>query len=67
MSTASVAAARIYIAMQENVRFHEKFVCSNEPYRAVIDEARVCGLHYVEDGSEDYKQLVDCLEVLICN
>jgi hypothetical protein len=67
MSKASIAAARVYIAMQENERFHEAFVCSVEPYRAVMDEGRACSLHDIEDGSEDYAECVDCLEVLVCN
>jgi len=48
-------------------KFSEAFMTSCEPYRAVIDVARAANLHDIEDGSEDYEQLVDCLEVLVCN
>lgn len=67
MSAASVAAAKVYVAMNSDVRYHEAFVCSNEPYRAVIDLARDEKLHDIVDGSEDYVALVDCLEVLVCD
>jgi len=67
MSTASVAAAKIYVALDNNVALFETFVSSNEPYRALIDATRALNLHSIEDGSEDYEQCVDCLEVLICN
>jgi len=68
MSTASVAAAKIYVEMQAiDNKFSEAFMTSCEPYRAVIDVARAANLHDIEDGSEDYEQLVDCLEVLVCN
>jgi hypothetical protein len=68
MSTASIAAANIYVAMSViDSDYNEAFMTSCEPYRAVIDHARDCGLHDIEDGSEDYEQLVDCLEMLVCN
>jgi hypothetical protein len=68
MSTASVAAAKIYIHMQQmDGCVNEAFMTANEPYRAAIDAARKIYLHDIVDGSEDYAQLVDCLEVLICN
>ena len=68
MSTASVAAAKIYIHMQQmDGCVNEAFMTSIEPYRAAIDAAREIYLHDIVDGSEDYAQLVDCLEVLICN
>lgn len=68
MSTASVAAAKIYIDMQQmDGVVNEAFMRSNEPYRAAIDASRVTGLHNIADGSEDYELLVDCLEVLVCS
>lgn len=68
MSTASVAAAKIYLAMQQiDGSVNEAFMTSVEPYRAAIDESRELGLHSIEDGSDDYAQCVDCLEVLVCN
>ena len=67
MSAASIAAAKVYVAMQSVEKYHEAFVCSNEPYRAVIDLARDEKLHDIVDGSEDYVALVDCLEVLVCD
>ena len=67
MSVASTAAAKIYIKMQEAVAYHEVFVCSNEPFRAVIDHARNEKLHEIVDGSEEYVALCDCLEVLVCD
>jgi hypothetical protein len=69
MSKASVAAAKIYVAMSiPNSEFDQLF-CSNtpEPYRAVIDLGRDLNFHDVVDGSEDYEHLVDCLEMLICD
>jgi hypothetical protein len=68
MSTASVAAAKIYVHMQQmDGCVNEAFMTSCEPYRAAIDAARDIGLHDIYDGSKDYEQLVDCLEVLVCN
>jgi hypothetical protein len=67
MSTASLAAAKIYVKMQEVEAFHETFVCSNEPYRAVIDLARTTHMHNIIDGSEEYARLVDLLEELVCS
>jgi hypothetical protein len=67
MSIASIAAAQIYVLMSEVEAYHETFVCSIEPYRAVIDRARAARVHSIVDGSEDYEHLVDCLEVLVCD
>lgn len=67
MSVASVAAAKIYIAMQSDEAYHEAFCCHPEPFRSVIDHARDAKLHDIVDGSEDYASLVDCLEVLVCD
>jgi hypothetical protein len=66
MSTASVAAAKIYIALQSDFSFQTAFNDSVEPYRAVVDLSRTRYMHNVIDGSEDYEQLVDCLEMLVC-
>jgi hypothetical protein len=66
MSTASVAAAKIYVALSADNAYFEAFACSREPYRAIVDKSREDGLHSIEDGSEDYEKCVDCLEVLIC-
>lgn len=68
MSVASVAAAKIYIHMQQmDGVVNEAFMTSCEPYRAAVDASRELGLHSIVDGSEEYEQLTDCLEVLICN
>jgi hypothetical protein len=67
MSLASIAAARIYIAMHEHDEIATAFKTANEPYRAVVDIGRAYHLHNVDDGSEDYEQLVFCLEMLVCN
>jgi hypothetical protein len=68
MSTASFAAAKIYVAMHDFSKcYHDTFVSAKyEPYRALIDLARTSGLHNIVDGSDDYELLVDCLETLIC-
>ena len=69
MSTASVAAAKIYVAMSIRDSEFDQLFCSNtpEPYRAVIDLGRELDFHNIVDGSEEYAALVDCLEMLICN
>ena len=68
MSVASVAAAKVYLAMQQiDGPVSEAFMTSIEPYRAAMDESRELGLHNIEDGSEDYHSCVDCLEVLVCD
>jgi hypothetical protein len=68
MSAASAAAAKIYVHMQQmDGCVNEAFMNSNEPYRAAIDAGREINLHNIADGSEDYEQLVDCLEMLVCN
>jgi hypothetical protein len=68
MSTVSVAAAKIYVKMQDMCGpFNDTFMTAREPYRAVIDLARTTHIHNVIDGSEEYVQLVDCLEMLVCN
>jgi hypothetical protein len=69
MSTASVAAAKIYIHMQQmDGCVNEAFMTApHEPYRAAMDASREIGIHSIVDGSEDYAECVDCLEVLICN
>lgn len=66
MSVASVAAAKIYVALSADNAYFEAFACSCEPYRAIVDKSREDGLHSIVDGSEDYEKCVDCLEVLIC-
>lgn len=68
MSNPSIAAAEIYVAMSiPDSEFDQLFRNSTEPYRAVIDLARKYDFHNIVDGSEDYTQLVDCLEYLVVN
>ena len=68
MSTASVAAAKIYVHMQQmDGCVNEAFMTSIEPYRAAMDASRDIGLHDIFDGTEEYHHCIDCLEVLICD
>jgi hypothetical protein len=69
MSVASVAAAKIYVAMNDVSKpFNETFVSARyEPYRAVIDLARTMHMHNIVDGSDEYEACVDCLETLVCS
>ena len=68
MSTASIAAANVYLAMQQmDGPVNEAFMTSIEPYRAAMDASRELGLHSIEDGTDDFYHCITCLEVLVCD
>ena len=59
-------AANIYTKLEDPVYDHA-MEHSSEPFRAVIDIARLQGLHTIKDGSKRYAALVDCLEDILCS
>lgn len=61
----STVAAQIFQALKTDDRFRTPWITDNEPFRAVVDVARDLGWHTIEDGSEAYCDLVDCLEYML--
>ena len=67
MSQASLAAAKIYVKLCEDINYKDTFANSREPYRAIVDLARTTHVHNIVDGSDDYHSLIDFLESLLCD
>ena len=67
MSHVAHAAAKIFVKLCEDINYKNIFAESCEPYRAIVDLSRTTHIHNVIDGSEEYVQLVDLLETLVCS
>lgn len=57
-------AEKIILLLNEYPNITRVLYESNEPLRAIVDFARLKGLHNIEDGSDEYVALVDELEEL---